>query len=219
VATTLTGEVNVPEGPPAAKRPATPIPLRAPGTDASLIDLSACYNAALTETWQPCSGLFDLDFSLSSFPAGITNLGGVCFDVRGVVRLGPAKGNLCGLPARVEIPIGRKFHRLHVLHALEERIPNGQHAGSYRLHYADGDAVELPILYGRDARDWQAKPEPTTADVAWRGSTEWLYPGGALLCLYKRTYDNPSPEREVVRLTFESELEATGPFLVAMTVD
>jgi WD40 repeat protein len=219
VATTIAGEINLPDGLPAAKLPAMPIPPRMPGTDTNLIDLSACYNAALEETWQPCSGLFDLDFNLSNLPATITNLGGICFDVRGIVRLGPVGANSGAFPPRVEIPIARRFQRLHVLHALEERFPEGRRVGAYRLHYAGGGSAELPIRYGQDARDWQAQPEPAGAEVAWCGSTEWVFPGGAQLCLYRRTYDNPSPAREVVHISFESELETTGPFLVAMTVE
>jgi hypothetical protein len=37
--------------------------------------------------------------------------------------------------------------------------------------------------------------------------------------LFKSRHENPSPERAVLRITFESAVTASGPFLLAMTVE
>ena len=158
VETSMYGEVNLPTEP-GTKKPAMPIPVRDLKATANLVDLTERYNASLTETWQPVTGLLDLEVNLSSLATGVTNLAGVQFDVRGLIRLG---GTFDGsvFPAAVEIPVGRQFRQLHVLHGATTTTMDGTQVGTYRLHYRDGgDDADLSILYGRDVLDWQA-PTP-----------------------------------------------------------
>lgn len=222
------GDVNLPAEPGTRNWPTMPIPGRDPQAGVNLVDLTERYNASLTETWQPVTGLLDLAVSLSSLPPGVTNLAGVPFDVRGVIRLGRNVLNCAVFPTIIEIPIGHRFRRLHVLHGATKTTMSGTHVGTYRLHYRDGGSDELSILYGRDVLDWEASTParkraalaPTAAaELAWTGPAERLKPGDYSVRLFKRTYENPAPEREVVRITYESTLTATGPFLVAMTVE
>ena len=100
------------------------------------------------------------------------------FDVRGVIRLGRNVLNCSVFPSAVEIQAGLKFRRLHVLHGAHWSTVDGTQVGTYRLHYRDGGSADLPILYGRDMRDWWVSPptqesDPaalaTAADLAWAG--------------------------------------------------
>jgi hypothetical protein len=203
--------------------PGRPIPPRDPQAGANLIDLTACYNATLAESWQPVPGLLGLDHNLASLPTGVTNLAGVPFDVRGLIRLSRSAVNYAIFPQRVDIAVGQKFRRLHVLHGTAYRARDGTRIGSYRLRYRDGGSAELPILYGRDvrdllvSRDFSAPDEGT--EPVWVGLLDSSRPAGPKVQLFKSSYDNPSPEREVVRITFESAMTASGPFLLALTVE
>jgi hypothetical protein len=225
--TSMYGDVNLPTLGGTKTRPSLPIPPRDPQANAELIDLSNCYNAALDENWQPTSGLPGVDVSLASLPSGIGNFAGVSFDVRGLVRLSRNVLNCSVFPSQVEIHIGLKFHRLHVLHGAHWSTVDGTQVGTYRLHYRDGSSADLPILYGRDMRDWWVSPPTqesdsatlaTAADLAWSGPAARVKPGYSQVRLFRCTYQNPAPDREVSHITFASTLTATGPFLIAMTV-
>ncbi len=53
------------------------------------------------------------------------------------------------------IPLGdRRFDELHLLHVSYYENPHGEAVANVRLHYADGDIVSLPIVYGVHLRDW-----------------------------------------------------------------
>jgi WD40 repeat protein len=216
-------EVNLPAQPGAKSGPATAIPPRGPNAGANLVDLAPSYNMTLAETWQPILGLDDLDSSFSSLPAGVQVLAAVPFDVRGIIRLARASYGYAVFPTNVQIAVGRRFHRLHVLHGTESRAPDGTQIGAYRLHYREGAPVELKIVYGRDVLGWKAfelgAPQGMEAEVAWTGTYDQTQPTGRKARLYKRTYENPAPGREVARITFESAMTASGPFLLALTVE
>lgn len=204
-------------------RPAHPIRPRAPGTPTNLVDLTVSYNAALTESWQPTLPLNEIDVTLASLPAGVQTLTSVPFDVRGIIRLSRPTWGHAALPIQVEIPVGRKFRWMHVLQGADARARQGEQIGTYRLHYREGDLADLPIIYGRDVRDpWtsgDAVQQATEAEVAWSGPADQARPTATQVRLYKRTYENPEPEREVVRMTFESAMTSAAPFLLAMTVE
>jgi hypothetical protein len=216
-------EVNLPAQPAVQCKPVAALPRREPHADANLVDLSGSYNAALNQTWQPAWRLLDVDQNLSSLPAGVHRLVGVSFDVRGIIRLRQSFFGYAIFPTQVEIAVARQFRRLHVLHGADSHTKDGTQIGSYWLHYRDGGSAELRIIYGRDVLDWKASgegaPQAMEAEVAWTGTYDQTQPTRTLARLYKRTYENPAPEREVTRITFESAVTGSGPFLLAMTVE
>ena len=63
------------------------------------------------------------------------------FDVRGLIRLRLAAYIYIIFPQRVDIPVGRTFQRLHVLHGASGRVKEGKRIGTYRLHYREGDSA------------------------------------------------------------------------------
>lgn len=224
----MTGMVNLPCEPVSKVVPPPDRPARDPALGAAQIDLSGLYNAALDETWQPPTGLADVDLRLSDLTGGMRNFGGVWFDVRGIVQLRRAAPNWCrgwfAYPETVKIELGaRMFHRLHVLHATAFADRPGTVIGAYLLHYADGAQHRLEIICGRDLADWIASrdsgPEsakPSRAAVAW--TAESPSGDGRWLRLFHRTYENPRPDQAVVSIEFSSAMAKSGPFLVAMTV-
>ncbi len=207
-------------------------PVRAATTASNLINLDAHYTGALNSIFYWSAYEFEFDDDLRGLPTGEQVLGGIPFDVRGVVLLengrrardyAPAPG---GHPVRVEgIQVGSRLRRLHVLHAAIAGAPVSTVVGSYVLNYADGTRQKLEIVYGRDLRDWwhgghgDPAAEVTGARVVWTGSNPVTDRYKASLRLFLRSYENPRPEVEVRSIDFVSSLTPAAPFLVAMTVE
>jgi hypothetical protein len=202
-------------------RPKPPIPPRSAEATASMIDLTDLYNAALDKAWHPGSPAH----SFASLPAGLQNLDGITFDVRGVVQL--AGGHLWreGFPERLSgIRIGQRCQRIHFLHGTGWNVAEGSQIGNYVIHYADGKRRFIPILYGQDVSDWLvplADDESAPAgNVVWQEqappakSKDWRAHR-----LFKSTWINPFPEIEIQSLDYVSLMTDAAPFLVAVSVE
>jgi WD40 repeat protein len=215
------GDLNLP--PPGSKtRPLRSIPPRDAQITPSQLDLSDAYNVALNESWQPVSFLDEADLSLAALPPGMRTLAGVAFDVRGLVQLRRAAPDCELFPERVSIAAMKAFRRLHVLHGTRWDEPDGTTIGAFILHYASGPPAELSIVYGEHLRsefvEAGRQSECAHGEVAWispapAGPADWQ------LRLYKTTFTNPRPEREVVRIDYVSKVTRCGPFLVALTAE
>ena len=160
--------------------------------------------------------------------------------MRGVVWLNsdPAE-SFCyaDFPHKVEgIAIGRRFQKLHVLHAAHkywgmtpEMVRDSQGnplpIGAYILRYADGAQHEIEIQYGRDLRHWwwggrgDSEAEAERAKVVWVGTNATSRRYDAKIRLFLSTFENPRPEVEVVSVDFVSRKTPFAPFMVAMTVE
>src|SRR5262249_28471465 len=58
-------------------------------------------------------------------------------------------------PEKVEgIDVGTKVAKLHVLHAAVGEVTDGKVIASYVVRYADKSTVSIPVVYGKDVRDW-----------------------------------------------------------------
>jgi tetratricopeptide (TPR) repeat protein/peroxiredoxin len=214
---------SAPEGRPETgvrlPRPAKEIPSRPEQATPEMVDLTSHFHAALTETWHPGAEGNDL----AHLPSGVQTFQGVRFDVRGIVQLnGGGMIDMSGkpYPQRVQgIKIGRKCARIHVLHATGWSVDDGTAIGAYVLRYADGSNRTLPILYGLDVRDWWVGADTVVelkkAQVAWQGQTS----SGNGVRVYKRTWENPVPDREVVSIEFSSTMTRSAPFLLAITTE
>jgi WD40 repeat protein len=200
---------------------------RDPTAPPEAIDLSAFYTAPLTEADSPHGERNDL----SELPAGVQTFAGTVFDVRGKVEvIGRAPDQIWQITPerRTGIPIGRRVGRLQFLQAAgyhSRDIPDGHRIGHYRLWYADGRSVELPIRSHVDTSDWwqldHLPRELPEAVVAWRGSNPKSRAAGSpdTIRLFKRTWENPFPDVEVTSLDFAGEDPRTQPFLVALTAE
>jgi tetratricopeptide (TPR) repeat protein len=194
--------------------------------DPNLIDLGAFYNGGTTE----------------EFPGAVARLANTDFDFRGWIHLdvGLALPQVPPLPKRVDgIPIQRQCRQLHFLHTVgsasrlspmanggrEEKlnVPFGAAIGYYIIHYSDGQHVEIPIVHGRDVRDYWFFPQYSTGDPelvpAWTGSSQYSRRDGATTRLFKSTWLNPRPDVPIDTLDFVHADTHAAPILVAITAE
>jgi len=200
------------------------IPPRADEARSSLLDLSAHYNAALTETWLPTNVVASGN-DLSALPRGVQKFNGVEFDVRGVIQLsGGALENSGGRFPRESgaVRVDRVCRRIHFLHGAAWSARAGTHIGSYVVHYAGGESREIKIVFGQNVREWLASPAPqllTGGAVAWEGSNAAGRALGLSVRLYQMAWLNPLPNVVVERIEFKSVMQNPAPFLIAITVE
>ena len=198
------------------------IPSRIAQAPPNLIDLSEYFNAALAQTWHP--GTFPTYYTntLEELPPGLLQLGDQVFDVRGIVQLSGSELQKAGgqYPQQITgIKINQTCRQLHFLQAAGWRSTDGTTIGTYRLHYADGQVQDIPIVYGADVRDWNMDSDPsgklTRSTVAWSGFNS----ARVVVRLYKTTWVNPLPETEIVSLDYVSAMSPSAPFLLAVTAE
>jgi hypothetical protein len=189
-----------------------------------LLDLTAYYNAQLTDGWQGFPGN-----DLTNMPARLQEFNGVPFDVRGVIQLGGSEATVMFTNRIDGIAVHQRFSRIHFLHAATfHPIPPGRtNLASYVLHYANGQTNEIPVVYGQNIADWWFNPQadprglsvPKNALIAWEGENQAVKAYGKLLRIYQMSWDNPLPDIEVVSISLVSRMELSAPFVIAITVD
>ena len=206
-------------------------PGRSSAATSNQLDLTDHYTSILSAWFYPHFSWEWADDDLAGLPVGLIVLGGVTFDVRGVIQLRRAEpsGGVWQKrwerpPGRVEgIPVGRAFHRLHALLATDEKEAEGRTVGRLAWRHVDGERVEFPIVYGEHVRCWWEWPNDPSGikrgRVAWRGSNPAAARENATLRLYVSTWENPRPDVEVQTLDLVSELAEAAPFVIAITVE
>ncbi len=199
-------------------RLATDVPARAPDTSPYQVDLSQYYNGLLHDSWQ-MTGM--VSNSLFPITIGVQEMGGVLYDVRGVVQLNST--NLHAQTARrltdsVEgIPVGVAGKQAHLLLAGAYRVPNGTEVGRVVFHYADGEAWEHPLTFGVDLADWWYNgnhQDGVELDIVWEQNVMQRQ-----IRLFHSTI--PLPEKEVPLESIDLKGGQTdcAPFVVAITLD
>jgi hypothetical protein len=124
---------------------------------------------------------------------------------------------------------------LHMLHATQFGggpnkpgnpwfVADGTLIGEYRVNFADGSAIIIPIVYGQDVRDWfyvDGEKEPSRSKVVWKGDNQWATRVGARIRLYATTWENPWPDKSVTTIDYSSKKDETAaaPFCVAITAE
>jgi hypothetical protein len=194
------------------------IPERLEQTPPECVDLTEYYNAALVQTWHP--GM--QNNSLDMLPPGLIQFANVVFDVRGIVQLSGLDLKNAGgrYPQQINgIKIGRTCRQLHFLQASGWQSPDGTRVGSYVVHYAGDQEQVIPIVYGEDVRDWNGSKDQVTELT--HGQLVWsaINNAGLHVRLFKTTWVNPMPEKEIVSLDYNSAMANSGPFLVAITAE
>lgn len=174
--------------------------------------------------------------NLAALPAGEQAFGGINFKVGpGMIQLGSRV--LQRMPDKVEgIAVNGKFRRLHILHATGYGgspnrpggagfVADGTSIGEYRLRYEDLRTETIPIVYGKDVRDWyfvEGDPGVTRGKIVWVGDnarTKQLM--GVRLRLYLTTWENPRPGKRVTHIDYVSRKgeTAAAPFCLAITLE
>jgi len=184
------------------------------------LDLSPHLNARLDETWLPGRAGNDL----TMLEPGVRHLGGLTFELRGVVQLAGRDPDSARFPtATGAIPAGRAVERIHLLHGINGRVPDETRVGQLILDYSDGARETLAVAYGRHVRDWWFHEfEPVTDQqtaMAWTGHNAAVRAEGASLRLYRTTWLNPRPGVPVRQLRYESARTAAAPFVLGLTVE
>lgn len=210
------------------------IPPRAAATSDNLIDLSAFYNAALhTEFHGGNSGNH-----LGEFSTGQVRLKNVDFDLRGIVHLAAPLPEIDYPKSVLGISVNVRCRRLQFLHTagwgtemrmVDTRrrehliVPHGTVIGTYQVHYADGQNLDIPIVYGRDTRDWwhyaeNSADEPALV-TAWEGTNPASRAANAAIRLFLTTWVNPRPDVPIRSFDFIHAGTRAVPILVAVTAE
>jgi protocatechuate 3,4-dioxygenase beta subunit len=155
-------------------------------------------------------------------PHGPATLGGVPFNVDGLLRLSGTADGARSYREKVEgISVGKKFSRLHLLHLTGATGADTPYARVV-LRYADDSTKSFPLVYGTHARYWhRSKYEYPSAladpnsKVVWRGTHESTE---KTLRLFKTTFENPKPDAEVATIDLVSETVAANAVILAMSV-
>ncbi len=227
-ALSMTGIFGKPAGPGPTEKPVETrtamkgLPVRAADTPRECLDLALFYNALLTQSWHGSS-----NNDLASLPQGLSDFGGIRFDVRGIVQLANNKPTSARFPQAVKgIPVGLKTKRLHFLHAAGwgAKTDEGQQVGSYVIHFVGNPTrLEIPIQYGRDVRNWHWLAEepssPKELKVVWTGENATSRRNGRPLRLFLTTWTNLLPDFEIESIDFVSSMGNSAPFLLAVTAD
>lgn len=211
---------------------------RNPDLPDHLIDLTAHYNGLLDVPWLTYFMGTQFDNDLSSLPRGTEPLGGVAFDLRGLIRLGhqprpedPMFHFVDGVEAPrfprevVGITVGVRCRRIHVLHGLHHHqpTPDGTAVAAYVLHYADGASARFEMIKGAHLLNWWTDDPGQASDpntvIAWRGGNPAADRAGQSVQLTRTTLENPFPEREVVSVDLVSLMTPATVFVIALTAD
>ncbi len=191
------------------------IPPRPTNTSIALVDLGAFFNESLVERAIERGWLGPLLLE--------NTLAGSRFELRGIVQLAGVAGpnDEVRWPEKVAgMGINQKVHSLHFLHACLGTMPDGTRVGHYAIHYADGQELIVPIIYGEHLRDFLLSSDPTRR---LRGASEaWSHPSSDLsqnMRLAKQTWLNPRRDVPISTVDFVSAKTRCAPFLVAITAE
>ena len=164
----------------------------------------------------------------SQVPRGAPTLGGVPFTIGGkleVTGLDAARQGGFRNARVVDIPVGQKAARLHLLHGAAHGLKDGVPMSKLVLHYAGGETRSLRLAYGVHARNWirppgefQGRPEDPNSALVWSHSEETESFDGTLR-FYKTALDNPLPDREIVSLEVVSLFSKATPIIFALTLE
>jgi hypothetical protein len=198
-----------------------------------LIDLKPRVNASLLATTDGVAGAREND--LAELPSGVHTFAGVPFEVEGRIQLLGKRLVESGrsFPAEVKhISIARRCGRIHLLHGASAARNLDEKIARLVLHYQDGSQAEIGIVTGADVLDWwgpiyytEAGEERNTTspgtELAWAGSNPWIKKRAPELSLrlYRSSFANPHPDREIASMDYVSTLSEAGPFLLGLTLE
>lgn len=171
---------------------------------------------------------------LKELPTGEQTFANVEFRVGdGIIQLGSTV--LDSLPGKIEgIPVARQATKIHFLHATsfgggpnksEEDalfVKDNTLIGAYVVRYEDQTTESVPIVYGKNVRDWWYREDEMgvkEGEIAWTGDNPWATANQCRLRLYATTWENPKPSKKILSIDYLSRKNATisAPFCIAIT--
>jgi hypothetical protein len=110
---------------------------------------------------------------------------------------------------------------LHFVGGVRFDPVKGEGVATNRIHYSDGQTIDVPVIAGRDLAKWWFRPGESTdgLDVVWTGSTPKAADDGNKIRLLHFAWSNPRPEVVIESLDFISAVGKAAPFLVAITAE
>ena len=194
------------------------------------VDLQPKANQKLSDTFH--SGR--KGHNLAKLGTGEQTLDGVKFKIGDkLVQLGSSLMKE-GFPRKIEaIAVDRSFSRLYILHATgfggygKEGDPlfvaDGTPIGEYKVHYADKSTETIPVVYGKDVRDWwnvDKSKEVSRGKLAWEGTNDYVKQFDLKIRIYRTTWENPHPAKRVTRIDYLAVGNTVcAPFCVALTTE
>jgi hypothetical protein len=164
---------------------------------------------------------------LTTYPLSAECIGGVLFDVRGLLHLGGQ-----GFPIDFPVELGgirveaacRRVHFLHGLvpspHSRPASFTAGVTNAVYSIHFTDGRQEDFALVYGRDVKTlWFNPDEPISVGEAKPAWISALPSNRTALRLYMTTWTNAAPDRMIGSVSLRSCATNCAPFLVAVTVE
>lgn len=160
---------------------------------------------------------------------GIREHDGILFDVRGVIQLdGKLQPKSRGVrwirsyPREVaNIVVNRPARRLHLLAGTIGRAQVGEVVAELHLRFANGEKIELRLLYGEhvaaadDKAFTSARLHPTSPIAGAPLAT----PDQVAYSLHHVCLTNPQPNSIIRSLDFISGITLAHPYLLALTVE
>jgi hypothetical protein len=189
-----------------------------PAANAQALDLGPAGSVAVSE--------------YEGIPTGEQRLGGVDFCVGdSAMRVGSR--SFPEFPRSASgVAVGRAFRVAHFLHATNggafqqpghpKHEFDGVALGEYLIRYEDGSAEKFPLRYGHEVRDWwnwDGSLPATNSEVVWTGENPDAAKYGVKVRLYKASWLNPHPEKQVATIDLISVNAKAAPVCFAITVD
>ncbi|MCI0746451.1 MAG: hypothetical protein L0Y58_13695 [Verrucomicrobia subdivision 3 bacterium] len=190
------------------------LPLPVSSEDFSLLDLSNYFHIPLYDV--PAHPMLTNASNLAILPKGVHKFGGTPFRVHGVVHLTRNSRNL-PFPTEVrDIIVRQRCLKLHLLHgAVFSEVSAGE-VSRLVVHYSDG--LEEPLSLHSAGND-------VTAGTGRNDTLLWQAPISAkdlkdrTVTLYRTSWNNPNPGKEIVSIDFISAMTEAAPFLLAVSLE
>ena len=190
----------------------------------TFIDLRSQANQKLTDRFGRIEGN-----TLTSLPTGEQTCAEVKFKIADGVLLLDSPNLTDHKAAKFErIAVGQTARKLHFLHGTifgnsNPAISDDTTIAEYTIRYDDGSTATVPIVYGKDLRDWLSPDEARTVrrgKVAWTGENDESKRLERHLYLYLCTWENPKPEKRIASIDFgKAGTAPAAPFCVAVTIE
>ncbi len=167
----------------------------------------------------PEDGVTLSEVGMDGVPSGVVTMGSVPF------RLSDHGLDLGGNEAQGGMVVSpeKPFARLHLLHATLDEAEETSIVARIVVRYADGANLSWPIRYGTHVRKSRFAEFRAVRDahssMAWTGTTLASRARNEALRLYRSSWKNPHPDKEVDLVRIENRDNQCRALIVAMTLE
>lgn len=168
-------------------------------------------------------GWADEGIGLAYTPTEPEKLQGVIFDFirhdqneyKACIVLKSTRKNNTDLPQTVEnIPVKNKVQNIFFFHTLVYAAKGKKdQVLTYRIHYIDGESVDVPIRNGMEIGDWfiPVVPPEMKKQIAWQNNNQSGF--------FVWKWENPRPDTEIRSLDIISAVTPAVPIVLGITVE